>query len=71
MVLVQEETIAEPPEDGLPDITPADAVEATELPAALVATTVKEYTVPLVNPVTTIGELAPETAKPVGEEVTV
>ncbi len=40
-------------------VTAADADEATELPAALVALTVKVYSVPLPNPVTTIGELAP------------
>jgi hypothetical protein len=37
----------------------------------LVATTVKVYAVPFVNPVTTLGELAPVEVKPPGEEVTV
>jgi hypothetical protein len=32
----------------------------SEFPAALVATTLKVYEVPLVNPVTTNGELGPE-----------
>jgi hypothetical protein len=48
-----------------------EAAEATELPTALVATTVKVYDVPLVNPVTINGELAPVAVKPPGEDVTV
>jgi hypothetical protein len=52
-------------------ITAAEAVDATELPTALVATTVKVYAIPLVNPVTSIGELAPVAVIPPGKEVTV
>jgi hypothetical protein len=52
-------------------VTAADGDEATEFPAALVATTEKVYAVPLVKPVTTRGELAPVAVKPPGEDVTV
>jgi hypothetical protein len=52
-------------------ITEAEELEATELPALVVATTVNVYVVPLVKPVTTIGELEPEAVILSGEEVTV
>jgi hypothetical protein len=52
-------------------VTAPDAAEATELPTALVATTVKVYDVPLVKPGTINGELAPVAVKPPGEDVTV
>jgi hypothetical protein len=48
-----------------------DAAEGAEFPAALVATIVKVYDVPLVKPVTTKGEFAPVAVKPPGEDVTV
>jgi hypothetical protein len=44
---------------------------ATELPTAFVATTVKVYTVPFINPVTFIGEVAPVTGGVTGLDVTV
>jgi hypothetical protein len=52
-------------------VTAFDATEATELPAALVAITVNAYEVPLVNPVTILGEVVPVLVKPPGEDVTV
>jgi hypothetical protein len=52
-------------------ITDPDAAEATEFPAALVATTVKVYDTFVVKPVTTRGELAPVVVKFTGEDVTV
>ncbi|MNU98235.1 hypothetical protein D3C71_883400 [compost metagenome] len=53
-------------------VTALDAVEAGPAPAALSAVTVKVYATPLVNPVTTIGELAPFTgATSAGLTVTV
>ena len=52
-------------------ITDPDAAEATEFPAALVATTVKVYDTLVVKPVTTRGELVPVVVKPPGEDVTV
>jgi hypothetical protein len=39
----------------------SEASDATEAPAALVAVTVNEYTVPLVNPVTVKGLVPPVT----------
>ena len=51
-------------------VTADVAVDANEFPAALIATTVNVYAVPLVNPETTIGELAPVLKKPPGEDVT-
>ena len=52
-------------------ITAPDATEATEFPAALVATTVKVYDTFVVNPVTTKGEPAPVAVLFPGEDVTV
>ena len=52
-------------------VTVEDAVEAVPVPTELVATTVKVYAVPLVNPVTVIGDEAPVAVRPPGEEVTV
>ena len=40
-------------------VTVEDAVEAVPVPTELVATTVKVYAVPLVNPFTVIGEDVP------------
>ena len=51
-------------------ITAPDGDEATEFPAALVATTVKVYDTVVVKPVTTRGEFAPVAIKPPGEDVT-
>jgi hypothetical protein len=56
---------------GAAGVTAVEADEATELPSAFVATTVKVYAVPLVNPVTVIGVPVPVPVKPPGEEVTV
>jgi hypothetical protein len=52
-------------------VTADDALEAVPVPTELVATTVKVYAVPLVSPVTVIGEEAPDAVRPPGEEVTV
>ena len=52
-------------------ITGPDADEATEFPAALVATTVKVYDSFVVNPVTTKGEPVPVAVLFPGEDVTV
>jgi hypothetical protein len=52
-------------------VTDDDAVEAVPVPTELVATTVKVYAVPLVRPVTVIGEDVPVAVMPPGEEVTV
>ena len=52
-------------------ITELEAVEAVEVPIALVAVTVKEYEVPFVSPVTTIGLCDPDAVAPPGEAVTV
>jgi hypothetical protein len=52
-------------------VTAADENDGGELPTALVATTVKVYEVPLVNPVTTNGELVPVAVYPPGLAVTV
>jgi hypothetical protein len=56
---------------GTAGVTAVDATEATELPTAFVATTVKVYAVPFVNPVTFMGEVAPVTVIPPGLDVTV
>jgi hypothetical protein len=45
--------------------------EVKELPIAFLATTVKEYSVPLLNPVTTMGDAEPVAVKPPGDDVTV
>jgi hypothetical protein len=52
-------------------VTAEEAEEAAPSPAALVATTVKVYDVPLVRPVTVIGDAEPEAVIPLGLEVTV
>ena len=52
-------------------VTADDAVEAEPVPTLLVAVTVKVYAVPLVNPVTEIGLVAPVPVKPPGLDVTV
>jgi hypothetical protein len=56
---------------GAAGVTEVEADETTELPFAFVATTVKVYAVPFVNPVTVIGVPVPVPVKPPGEEVTV
>ena len=48
-----------------------EALLETLLPTLFVAVTVKVYAVPLVKPVTTIGDEAPVPVKPPGVEVTV
>ena len=52
-------------------VTADDALEAVPVPTELVAVTVKVYAVPLVSPVTVIGDEAPVAVRPSGEEVTV
>jgi hypothetical protein len=52
-------------------ITELEAVEAVEVPIALVAVTVNVYEVPFVSPVTTIGLCDPDAVAPSGEAVTV
>ena len=52
-------------------LTAEDALEAVPVATELVAMTVKVYAVPLVRPVTVIGEDAPVAVRPPGEEVTV
>ena len=52
-------------------VTADDALEAVPVPAELVAVTVKVYAVPLVSPVTVIGDEAPVAVRPPGAEVTV
>ena len=52
-------------------VTALEAVEATPVPAELVAVTVKVYGVPLVNPLTVIGEELPDDVIPPGLDVTV
>ena len=52
-------------------VTADDALEAVPVPTELVAVTVKVYAVPLVRPVTVIGDEAPVAVRPSGEEVTV
>jgi hypothetical protein len=52
-------------------VTAEEAEEAEPVPTALVAVTVKVYDVPLVRPVTTIGEAEPVPVKAPGLEVTV
>lgn len=41
-----------------------DGADATEVPAAFVAVTVKVYGIPRFNPVTVIGEAVPEAVEP-------
>ncbi len=52
-------------------VTLLEAVEALEVPAELVAVTIKVYAVPFVSPVTVNGEPAPLTERFPGLEVTV
>jgi len=52
-------------------VTADDALEAVPVPTELVATTVKVYAVPLVSPVTVIGDEEPVAVRLPGEEVTV
>ena len=52
-------------------VTADDALEAVPVPMELVAVTVKVYAVPLVSPVTVIGDEAPVAVRPPGDEVTV
>ena len=52
-------------------VTADDALEAVPVPTELVAVTVMVYAVPLVSPVTVIGDDAPVAVRPPGEEVTV
>jgi hypothetical protein len=52
-------------------VTALLALEAVPVPTALVAVMVKVYEVPLVRPVTVIGEALPEAVTPPGLEVTV
>jgi hypothetical protein len=52
-------------------VTEFDAADAVPVPTALVAVTLKLYAVPLVNPVTTMGDEAPVPVRPPGAEVTV
>ena len=52
-------------------VTEDEALEVVPVPTALVAVTVKVYAVPLVRPVTVIGEDVPVAVIPPGEEVTV
>jgi hypothetical protein len=47
------------------------APDALEVPTAFVAVTVNVYGVPVVKPVTVIGELEPVAVMPPGEDVTV
>jgi hypothetical protein len=52
-------------------VTLSEAVEAALVPAVLVAVTVNVYAVPLVSPVTEIGEAKPVPVRPPGLDVTV
>jgi hypothetical protein len=52
-------------------VTEFEDAEAALVPTALVAVTVKVYAVPLVSPVTMMGEDAPVAVMPPGDEVTV
>jgi hypothetical protein len=52
-------------------VTGLDAEEALPVPTLLVAVTVKVYAVPLVRPVTVMGEELPVAVREPGEEVTV
>ena len=56
---------------ALAGVTAVEAAEATELPTAFVATTVKVYAVPFVKPVTFIGDVVPVPIKLPGLDVTV
>ena len=52
-------------------VTEFDSADASPVPAPLVAVTVKLYAVPLLRPVTMIGDVLPVWLKPPGLEVTV
>jgi len=52
-------------------VTAFDAAEGRLVPALLVAVTVKVYAVPLLSPVTVIGDAGPVAVIPPGDEVTV
>ena len=52
-------------------VTLFDAADAAPWPFALVARTVNVYAVPLVRPVTVIGDALPEAVSPPGLDVTV
>jgi len=52
-------------------VTADDTLEAVPVPRELVAVTVKVYAVPLVSPITVIGDDVPVAVKLPGEEVTV
>ena len=52
-------------------VTAFDADDAKLIPALLVAVTVKVYEVPLVSPVTVMGDAGPVAVMPPGDEVTV
>ena len=55
----------------LAGVTLFDAADAAPVPTAFVAVTVNVYAVPLVRPVTVIGEAEPVPVSPPGLEVTV
>ena len=59
------------PPGTLAGVTLFDAADAVPVPIAFVAVTVKVYAVPLVRPVTLIGDAAPPAVIPPGLEVTV
>ena len=52
-------------------VTEFEAAEAEPVPTPLVAVTVKVYEVPLLSPVTVMGEVDPVPVKPPGLDVTV
>jgi hypothetical protein len=52
-------------------VTLFEGADASPVPTAFVAVTVKVYAVPLASPVTVMGEAAPLTLPPPGEDVTV
>jgi len=67
-------TFGLPGRPGLPaGVTTPEAALATESPTALLATTVNEYDVPLLNPLTVADDAPPPTLTdaPPGEAVTV
>jgi hypothetical protein len=58
-------------EPGVAGVTLLDAADGDDVPIAFVAVTVNVYGVPVVRPVTVIGELAPVAVMPLGDDVTV
>jgi hypothetical protein len=60
-----------PPTGAAVGVTAFDAADAVPVPTELVAFTVNVYAVPLVRPVTVIGEDDPVAVKPPGDEVAV